>query len=99
MFSVLVVFTKRVLVEKHIRGRHKRRPKSGKGVCPVWTFFGQEGGLQMRTSALFGAKFFGFFKIYGVSARTRLSQGGCFADKRGGQFFAILCGRPLLTAP
>jgi len=42
----------------------------------------------MRTSALFGAKNAGFFKIYGVSARTR-----------GGQFFAILCGRLLWTAP
>jgi len=29
------------------------------------------GVLQMRTSALFGAKNFRFFKIYGVSARTR----------------------------
>jgi len=43
----------------------------------------------MRTSALFGAKNIGFFEIYGVSART----GG------EGQFFAILCGRPLWTAP
>jgi len=30
-----------------------------------------EGVLQMRMSALFGAKNFGFFEIYGVSARTR----------------------------
>jgi len=29
-------------------------------VCPVQTFFGQ-GVLKMRTSALFGAKNFGFF--------------------------------------
>jgi len=38
----------------------------------------------MRTSALFDAKNFGFFEIYGVSARTRgkgLSQCGQFADK------------------
>jgi len=37
------------------------------------TFFGQGGGgiLQMRTSALYGAKNFGFFEIYGMSARTR----------------------------
>jgi len=27
----------------------------------------------MRTPALFGAKYYGFFKIYGVSARTRAS--------------------------
>jgi len=44
-----------------------------------------EGVLQMRTSALFGAKDLEFFKIYGVSARTR------------GQFFAILCGCLLWT--
>jgi len=59
-----------------------------------------EGVLQMRTSALFGAI---NFEIYGVSARTRrrgvepvrtfFGQGG------GGQFFAILCGRLLWTAP
>jgi len=29
------------------------------------------GSIQMRTSALFGAKNFGFFEIYGVSARAR----------------------------
>jgi len=28
-----------------------------------------------------------------------LSQCGHFADKRGSQFFAILCGRLLWTAP
>jgi len=42
------------------------------------------GGLQMRMSALFDAKNFGFFEIYGVSARTRgegLSQCGHFSDK------------------
>jgi len=34
----------------------------GEGLCPVWTFFGQGGRvLQMPTSALFGAKNFGFF--------------------------------------
>jgi len=55
----------------------------------------------MRTSALFGGKNFGIFEIYGMSARTRgLSQCGHFADKcEGDQFFAILCGRPLWTAP
>jgi len=53
----------------------------------------------MRTSALFGAKNFGFFEIYGVSAGTKgeggLSQCGHFADKREGELFAILCGRLL----
>jgi len=43
----------------------------------------------MRTSALFGSTNFGFFEIYGVSARTR---------GEGGQFLAILCGCPLWTA-
>jgi len=35
----------------------------------------------MRTSALFGAKNFGFVEIYSVSVRTRVG---------GGQFFVIL---------
>jgi len=60
------------------------------------------GVLQMRTSAFFGAKDFGFFEIYGVPARTRRIEpvrtffrlGG-----RGGQIFAILCGRLLWTIP
>jgi len=34
------------------------------GVYPVRTFCGQERGLQMRTSALFGAKYIGLFEIY-----------------------------------
>jgi len=57
------------------------------------------GFLQMRKSAFFGAKNFGFYEICGVSARTRgrgvLSQCG----KEEGQFFVILCGRHLWTAP
>jgi len=56
----------------------------------------------MRTSAFFGAKDFGFFEIYGVSARTggRLNQCGHFVNKNGGgQFFAILCGHLLWTVP
>jgi len=60
-----------------------------------------QGVLQMRTTALFDTKNFGFFEIYGVSTqtggvkpvRTFCGQGG------GGQFFVILCGRPLWTAP
>jgi len=66
--------------------------------------FCEQGGLvlQMWTSALYGAKNIRFFEIYGVSARTGggLSQCEHFADKeRGSQFFAILCERPLSTAP
>jgi len=51
----------------------------------------------MRTSALFGAKNFGFFEISGVSAWTRgLSHCGHFSDKREeSQLFVILCGRLL----
>jgi len=51
---------------------HNRRPQwGGEGGCPVRTFLEREEGrvLQMRTSALFGAKKFGFFEIYGVSER------------------------------
>jgi len=56
----------------------------------------------MQTSTLIGTKNFGFFEIYGVFARTR--GGWASADifrtmGNGGQFFAILCGRPLWTAP
>jgi len=60
-----------------------------------------EGFIQMRTSALFGAKNIGFFEIYGVSARTR-KEGvepvrTFFGKGEGGQFFAILCVRLLWT--
>jgi len=57
----------------------------------------------MRTSALLCAKIVGFFEIYdcphgqgeGVEpVRTFCGQWG-----EGGQFFAILCGRLLWTAP
>jgi len=79
---------------KNLEAIHKRRPQS-RGVCPVRTICeqGREGILQMRTSVLFGSKTFEFFKIYGVSARTRRGfvQCGHFSDK-GGNFFAILCG-------
>jgi len=57
----------------------------------------------MRTSALFGAKHIRFFEIYGVFARTR-EEGlpvriFCGQGKMRGQFFTILCERPLWTAP
>jgi len=43
------------------------------GVCLARKFCGQGemGVLQLRTSALFDAKNFGFFEIYSVSVRTR----------------------------
>jgi len=47
-----------------------------------------KGGLQMRTSALFSEKKnFGFFEIYGVSARTR-GEGEVELER-------TFCGRPL----
>jgi len=48
---------------------HKRRPQSGKrkGLSGA-----DKGVLRMRSSASpFGAKYFGFFEIYGVPAQTR----------------------------
>jgi len=53
----------------------------------------------MRTSALFGAKSSRFSEIYGVSERTRLNNADILRTKEGGQFFAILSGRLLWTAP
>jgi len=50
----------------------------------------------MRMSVLFGAKNLGFFKIYGVSARTKGIE-PCEQGERG-QFFAILRGRALWTS-
>jgi len=54
----------------------------------------------MRTSVLV-QKNTGFFEIYSVSARTRgVEPVRMFGGQGGrGQFFAILCGRPLWTAP
>jgi len=53
----------------------------------VRTFFGRgRGGLYLRTSALFDAKNFGFFELYGVSERSSgegFSQCGHFSDKGG----------------
>jgi len=56
-----------------------------------------KGGTSYADYALFDAKNIGIFKIYGV----RTEKGGwASADKEGGgQFFVILCGRPLWTAP
>jgi len=59
----------------------------------------------MRASAFFGAKNFGFFKIYGVSARTSgegvVEPVRTFFGQVGrrSQFFVILCGRLLWTGP
>jgi len=50
------------------------------------TFCGQWGVPQMWTSALFGAKNFEFFKIYGVFARTG-GEGGLSQYGQGGLIF------------
>jgi len=64
---------------------------------------GQGGrGLQMRTSALFGAKnFFGFFwNLWCVRTIKGCEPVRTFFGKRGGvQFFAIVGERLLWTAP
>jgi len=79
--------------------------REGGFVQSVRTFCeqGEEWVLQMRTSALFSAKHFGFFEVYGVSARTmvrRLSQNGHFSGNgREGQFFAILCWTFFMDGP
>jgi len=57
MFLILSKFELHVL--NFLGAVHKVRSQSG----------GR--GLQMRTSALFDAKNFGFFEIYDVSVRTR----------------------------
>jgi len=60
------------------------------------------GGLQMRTSALFGAETSDFSKLKMCPQGQRrwwLSQCVYFATRGRGQFFAILCGRLLRTAP
>jgi len=49
---------------------------------------------------IFWCKNFGFFEIYGVSERTRgIELVRTLFEQGGGQFFAILCGRPLWAAP
>jgi len=61
------------------------------------------GRFFLRTSTLFGAKKFGFYFKFMVSARTRgggVESVHTFCGQvGGGQFFVILCGRILWTAP
>jgi len=65
--------------------------------------FWTRGVLQMRTSALFGAKKFRFFEIYAVSARTRGERvvpvrKFCRQGEEG-QFFSILCWTSFMDGP
>jgi len=56
----------------------------GEGASPMRTFCGQEGGfLQMRMPALFSAKNFRFFEIYGGPTDE---GGGCI------ELVRIFCG-------
>jgi len=67
----------------------------GREVCPVRVFFGRGRGFFICGRQHFLMKKLRIFKIYGVSS-VRTDKGGwASADKEGGQFFAILCGRPL----
>jgi len=79
---------------------HKRRPQSGRiGVCPVRKFFGQVGFFRCGRPYFLVKKSSGFSKFMICPHRQgRLNQCEHFSD-RGGQFFAILYGRPLWTAP
>jgi len=54
----------------------------------------------MRTFALFGVKKLRIFQnLWCVRTDKRVEPEWTFFDQGGGQFFAILCGRPLRTAP
>jgi len=71
---------------------HKSVRSQVGGICPVKTFCGQGRGevLQMRTSRTFWRKKLQFFRnLWCV----------CTDKGEGSQFFAILCGRLLWTAP
>jgi len=61
---------------------HNRHPQSGeRGLV-----------LQMRTSALFGVKNFGFFEIYGESARTSVESGrSIFRNYGRHRLWTVLC--------
>jgi len=77
---------------------HKGRPQSGGGGLSSADNLRTKVELQMRTSALFGAKKLWIFcNLWHV----RTDKGGwANADKRGEvNFFAILCGRLLWTTP
>jgi len=78
---------------------HKRRPQSwGERGSSSADIFRTMGVLQMRTSALFSAKYFGFLKIYDMSTRT---GGRAIADKEGVNFSRfcadVFYGRPLMV--
>jgi len=54
----------------------------------------------MQTSALFGAKNFGCFEIYGMSVQTRgLSQCGHFAHREEGSIFRDFVRMSFMDGP
>jgi len=59
------------------------RSQGGGGLFSGANILRTKGVLQIRTSALFGTKNFGFFEIYGVSAWTRRRRVECghFSEK------------------
>jgi len=67
-----VQFTKILIVNKGLFIKDIR--SQGEGGFVQCGHFSDKGILQMRTSALFGAKYFGYFEIYGMSARTRENE-------------------------
>jgi len=76
MYCCKIKFYEKLLTlnkNKRLSNVHKRRPQTS-------------GVLQKRTSALFGAKTFGFFEIYSVSALTRGGWTQCWYRWRGINF-------------
>jgi len=56
--------------KRRLQSREMEVVHSARSLCELFAEKGG-GGIQMQTFALFGIKIFGFFEIYGVSARTR----------------------------
>jgi len=73
---------------------HEIRPQSGGG--DLFSADMGEGVIQMRTSALYQI----FRNLWCVRTDKEGAPVWTFCGQgAGGQFFAILCGRPLWTAP
>jgi len=73
-------------------------------VCYQWGHFAGKGeGYSDSASALVSPKNFGFFEIYGLSARTSeergLSQCGHFSDKEEGSVFRDLVWTSFMDNP
>jgi len=78
-----------------------KRPSAVGEALSKYGHFAYEEDSSDADVRIFGVKKnFGFFEIYGVSARTKGESSNCghFSDKGKGQFFVILCERLLWTA-